>query len=231
MDTRADLEIAIVIPCHNEEKTLSYVLQEAQRGLELCGVSGEIIVVDNASLDRSSEIARHHRARVVRVEKRGYGSALHGGILESKARHVCYADADGSYNFLELKHLYGEIQKSSVDFVLGSRLNGAIEKGAMPSLHRWFGTPVLSWLIFLIHKIRVSDCNSGMRMFRRSIYPNLKLKSSGMEYASEMLVAVAREKISYSEIPISYRKDRRNKKSHLRPWRDGIRHLRIILGH
>ena len=222
--------ITIVIPCLNEEETIDAAVREGLEGIRKSGLPGEVIIADNGSTDASVLIATRAGGRVVNVKERGYGSALHFGILNARYSITVFGDADMSYPFIELPKLVKPIIDGRSDFVLGSRLCGTIEKNAMPTLNRYIGTPVLSWLIRFLYNLPISDCNSGMRAFRTSIYRSLKLVCPGMEYASEMIIRVAEEKYKYSEVPIGFRKDLRNRAPHLHRWRDGWRHLRFILG-
>lgn len=224
------LQLSIVIPCLNESETIAACVKEALEGLRLTGLSGEVLIADNGSTDNSQQIATHCGARVVNVRDRGYGAALNGGIQAAFGEIVVFGDADMSYPFLEIPKLIQPLLSGEADFVLGSRLKGTIEKRAMPKLNRYIGTPILTFLIRLIYRLPMSDCNSGMRAFRRSIYPSLNLRCPGMEYASEMVISIAMQKVKYAEVPIGFRKDRRSRPPHLKRWRDGWRHLRFILG-
>ena len=222
--------ISVVIPCLNESQTIGIAVQEAFEGIRLAGMQGEVIVADNGSTDGSPDIAVGFGARVVHVDRRGYGAALHNGILHSQSDFVVFADADLSYPFLEIKKLISPLLDSNVDIVLGSRLLGSIQSDAMPLLNRFLGTPILSFLIRKLYRLPCSDCNSGMRSLRRSKYDQLSLRCPGMEYASEMLIRASQENFRYVEVSISFKKDQRGKPPHLRRWRDGWRHLRFILG-
>lgn len=224
------LPVSIVIPCLNERETIALCIEEAFRGLLVAGVKGEVIVADNGSIDGSQEIAEQHGARVVLIKEKGYGAALDGGINAASGEIIVFGDADMSYPFDEVGQILTPLLEGSYEFVVGSRLAGNIQKGAMPFLNRHLGTPVLTYLIRLIYRIEITDCNSGMRAFFKNIYPKLNLRCSGMEYASEMLIQVARKNIPYAEVPITFRKDLRSRPPHLKRWRDGWRHLRFILG-
>jgi glycosyltransferase involved in cell wall biosynthesis len=222
--------VSVVIPCLNEAETIGAAVAEAREGIRLSGMSGEVIVADNGSTDESVHISEKAGARVVQVLTKGYGAALHYGVLSAKYSYTTFADADLSYPFLEIPNLLRPLVEGRADFVLGSRLKGTIEPGAMPTLNRHIGTPILSALIRLLYRLPITDCNSGMRAFRTEIYRRLELYCPGMEYASEMIVRIAEEKVRYAEVPIQFRRDRRNRAPHLRRWRDGWRHLRFILG-
>ena len=221
--------ISVVIPCLNESETIRAAIQNASTGAKKLGFPYEVIVVDNGSRDHSAEIALIAGARIVNETQKGYGSALNAGIRAANFSWVIFADADLSYPFEDLDRLVKPLEANQADFVLGSRIGGTIDRGAMPFLNRYLGTPVLSWLIFALHGLRTSDCNSGMRALRADQYESLKLKSSGMEYASEMLIQVARLRLRYQEVSIHYRKDGRSGPTHLRRFQDGFRHLRRIL--
>lgn len=222
--------ISVVIPCLNERATLTRAISDAQIGLNQLGLPSEIIVADNGSTDGSQGLAEQAGARVLEVAYRGYGSALHHGILAAKFSYVVFADADLSYPFQELNKLVTPLINNEADFVLGSRLAGVIHPEAMPLLNRYLGTPILSFLIRRLYGIPASDCNSGMRAILRDRHEELNLRCPGMEYASEMLIRVGQKNLRYTEVPISFYKDQRGRSPHLRRWRDGWRHLRFILG-
>jgi glycosyltransferase involved in cell wall biosynthesis len=188
-----------------------------------------VIVADNGSTDESRAIARGAGARVIDVPELGYGAALRHGIDAAQFEYVVFADADMSYPFTFAAKLLGPLDRGDADLVLGSRLRGSIEPKAMPFLNRHLGTPVLSFFIRVLFKLPTSDCNSGMRAIRKSVYEKLRLRSPGMEFASEMLVKVGQMKFRYAEVPIAFRRDARTRPPHLRRWRDGWRHLRFIL--
>ena len=225
-----DFTVSIVIPCLNESETIALCVEEAFKGLISAGVIGEVLIADNGSVDGSQEIAKQLGARVVTIKEKGYGAALNGGIHAANGTVIVFGDADMSYPFSAVRELLAPLREGKSEFVLGSRLDGNIQKGAMPFLNRYFGTPVLTFLIRFIYRLPVTDCNSGMRAFFKTIYPKLNLQCPGMEYASEMLIQVARKNITYSEVPINFRKDLRTRPPHLKRWRDGWRHLRFILG-
>ena len=224
------LKISFVIPCLNEEKTIKEVINKASNaGRNYIGKSFELIITDNGSTDRSVEIIKRTRkARLIKVPIRGYGAALHWGILKAKAEYIFYADADLSYSFSELKNFL-PLLENKPDLILGSRIKGKIQKEAMPFLNRYVGTPILSFLIRVFYGIPTTDCNSGMRMIKRSFYKKLKMKNSGMEWASELIIRTALHNGIYKETPIIFLKDKREKSPHLLRWSDGWRHLKTII--
>lgn len=220
---------SVVIPCLNEAPSLQGCLIEIRQAADALNLPYEIVVADNNSTDDSARIAREYGARVVSVAKRGYGSALHAGILAARGQVVVFADADGSYPFCELARFLTPVLNNQADMVLGNRLNNTLQKDAMPWLNRWFGTPFLSFVLRTLYPIPVYDCNGGMRAVKRSLYEELSLKQPGMEFASEMLLRAGKKNWRYVEIPISLRPAHPSHKAHLRPFRDGFRHLFTLL--
>jgi len=189
----------------------------------------EVIVADNGSTDGSLKIIKKiKQVRLINVPVKGYGAALHWGILASRGEYVCFADADLSYPFSNLSKFKAPLKRNP-DLLLGSRLTGTIQKGAMPALHRYIGTPVLTILIRLLYGIPATDCNSGMRVVKRSFYSRLNMRNSGMEWASELLLKTALKNGKYLEVPIRFNRDQRNRPPHLSRWSDGWRHLKAIL--
>jgi glycosyltransferase involved in cell wall biosynthesis len=221
--------LSIVIPCLNEQTTISRAIKDAQKyAQQNFPKDHEIIVSDNGSTDKTPSILKRFKTvRVIQVPVRGYGAALHWGVTNAKGEYVLFADADLSYPFSNLSKLKPFL-KQNPDLLLGSRLKGNIQKGAMPFLHRYLGTPVLTLLIRWIYKIPTSDCNSGMRIVKRSFYKKLNMRNSGMEWASELLLKTALKKGKYIETPIDFKKDKRGKAPHLSTWADGWRHLKSI---
>jgi glycosyltransferase involved in cell wall biosynthesis len=222
------LLVSVVLPCLNEAETLERCVRRARETLAASGLAGEVIVADNGSTDGSQEIARRAGARVVDVPERGYGAALLGGIAAAEGRHVVMGDADDSYDFGEVPAFVAKLEEGN-DLVMGSRFRGRIEPGAMPFLHRWLGNPVLSFLGRLFFRVPTSDFHCGIRAFRREALDRLGLKTTGMEFASEMVVKAALFHLRIAEIPVTLRKDGRSRPPHLRTWRDGWRHLRFLL--
>ena len=223
-----DLELTILMPCLNEAATLGACVDAAQLALRELGVPGEVVVADNGSSDGSRDIAALHGARVVAVPDRGYGAALLAGIEGARGRYVVMGDADLSYDFAESGR-YLEKLRDGYDLVMGNRFDGAIQRGAMPTLHRYLGNPVLSGLGRLFFGSPVGDFHSGMRGFRRAAIIELRLRTTGMEFASEMIVRASLAKLRIGEVPTTLRPDRRGRPPHLRTWRDGWRHLRFLL--
>jgi len=221
------IELSIVIPCLNEEKTLPIVINKCFNTLKRLGINGEVIVADNGSTDNSVQIAESLGARVVHVEQRGYGNALIGGMSAARGKYIIIGDADDSYNFEEIDDFVKHIREDH-DIVIGTRLKGNIEKGAMPFLHRYLGTPVLTFVLNRLFKPGISDCNCGMRSLTKDSFDRLKLESPGMEFASEMMIKAGLLKMRIKEIPITFYKDKRDKCPHLNTWRDGWRHLKFM---
>lgn len=224
-----NIEVSFVIPCLNEEKTLKMAIDFCLEAIVTLGTKCEIIVADNGSNDRSIEIAQSLGARVVSVIEKGYGSALIGGIKQSFGKYIVMGDADATYDFREAVEFIKLLRNNDADLVMGSRLKGNIEKGAMPFLHRYLGTPVLSFLIRGFFQLKISDCNCGMRAFTRDAFNKMDLISSGMEFASEMLIKSGILNLTVKEVKCSLYKDQRDRAPHLKTWRDGWRHLKFVL--
>ncbi|KAA5544528.1 glycosyltransferase family 2 protein [Roseiconus nitratireducens] len=226
------IELSVVMPCLNEADTVATCVQKAVRAMQEKGVVGEVVVADNGSTDGSQELAAEHGARVVPVTERGYGAALMNGIEASRGRFVLMGDADDSYDFLEIPKFVDALRQGS-DLVQGCRLprgGGHVMPGAMPFLHRWFGNPVLSWLVRLMFRIPINDVYCGMRGFTRKHYDRLDLRSPGMEFATEMIIKSGLYGASMSQVPITLHPDGRKEHGpHLRTFRDGWRTLRLFL--
>jgi len=225
------LDLSIVMPCLNEAETLGTCITKAKIGIEKLGIAAEIIVADNGSTDGSREIAESMGARVVKVPGKGYGNALRGGIEAAQGRWIIMGDADDSYDFSDLAP-FAEKLSQGYDLVMGCRLpkgGGTIMPGAMPLKHRWLGNPVLSFLGRFFFKGAVTDFHCGLRGFTKEAYQQLGLRTTGMEFASEMVVKCSLRAMKIAEVPITLYKDGRSRPSHLRSWRDGWRHLRFML--
>jgi glycosyltransferase involved in cell wall biosynthesis len=227
-DLSTTVEVSIILPCLNEEQAVGQVIDEAWRGLENADVEGEIVVVDNGSTDRSAAIADDHGARVVHESRRGYGSAYLRGLAEAKGDIIVMADADGTYPLDDLRPFIDAIRAGD-DMVLGSRFQGKIHRGAMPWAHRWIGNPVLTTILNVFFGVKVSDAHCGLRAISREAVPVLHLQSTGMEFASEMILKAAKRGLKVGDIPIEYRP--RVGESKLNTFRDGWRHLRFMLIH
>jgi len=216
------------MPCLNEAETLAACITKAQGYLRRSGVIGEVLIADNGSTDGSQQIASDLGARVVEITQTGYGNALLGGIEAAHGTFVIMGDADDSYDFSALDNFVAGL-RAGHDLVMGNRFRGGIEPGAMPALHRYLGNPVLSRIGRLFFKSGVGDFHCGLRGFRRSAIRGLNLKTTGMEFASELVVKAALAGLSVTEVPTRLAKDGRTRPPHLRSWRDGWRHLRFLL--
>jgi glycosyltransferase involved in cell wall biosynthesis len=223
-----DLDLSVVMPCLNERLTLGTCIGKALDTIHRLGIRGEVIVADNGSTDGSQEIAETLGARVVPIEARGYGSALRGGIAAARGRYVIMGDSDDSYDFTQLGDFIAKLNEG-FDLVMGNRFMGEIRPGAMPFLHRFLGNPGLSWLGRLFFDCPVGDFQCGLRGFRRDSIERLDLKTTGMEFSTEMVVKATLFKLRIAEIPTTLSPDGRNRPPHLRTWRDGWRYLRFLL--
>jgi glycosyltransferase involved in cell wall biosynthesis len=221
-------ELTIVMPCLNEAETLAICVDKARTALAENGINGEVIVADNGSTDGSQEIARTHGARVVDVPIRGYGAALAAGIAAAKTPYVLMGDADDSYEFGHVPRYLAELRKGA-GLVMGNRFAGGIAPGAMPFLHRYLGNPVLSLLGRVLFRTPIGDFHCGLRAFSKDAYERMELRTTGMEFASEMVVKASLLGIKTEEVPTTLKPDGRSRAPHLRTWRDGWRHLRFLL--
>lgn len=223
-----DRAATLVLPCLDEAATLPALLAEARAALDADDVPWTILVADNGSTDGSVDIALAAGAEVVHVATRGYGAAVDGGLRAARTRWAVYADADGTYRPADAVALRRRAEETGADLVLGARLAG-VEAGAMPWLHHRLGTPILSLLIRWLHGARISDCNSGIRCVRTEAYAGWDVRSSGMEYASALLIRAAVAGARVVEVPVTLRRGPASRQPHLRTWRDGMRHLLVIL--
>lgn len=224
----SNIELSVVMPCLNEELTLATCINKAKAFFEHYQVRGEIIIADNGSSDRSVAIAVAEGARVVPVREKGYGSALMGGIQAAQGTYVIMGDADDSYDFSELT-LFLERLRAGEQLVMGNRFKGGIKPDAMPFLHKYLGNPVLSFIGRLFFKSNIGDFHCGLRGFNREAIVALNLKTTGMEFASEMIVKASLKQLRIAEVPTILHPDGRNRPPHLRTWRDGWRHLIFLL--
>jgi glycosyltransferase involved in cell wall biosynthesis len=224
----AEIELTILMPCLNEAETLAVCIEKAQAFLSRSGVSGEVLIADNGSTDGSQEIARRLGARVEPVAQKGYGAALLGGIAAARGRYIVMGDADDSYDFSHLDS-YLERLRAGAELVMGNRFQGGIGPGAMPPLHKYLGNPVLSFIGRLFFRIPVGDFHCGLRAFDAAAIRRLGLQTTGMEFASEMVVRAALAGLRIEETPTTLQKDGRSRPPHLKTWRDGWRHLKFLL--
>ncbi len=220
------IELSIVMPCLNEAETLAACIRKAHQGA--VGLAYEIIVADNGSTDGSQEIARREGARVVDVPVRGYGAALRAGFEAAQGKYILMGDSDDSYDFSHLMPFVEKLREG-YQLVMGTRMKGEIRPGAMPFLHQYVGNPVLTFLGNLFFGCGLSDFHCGLRAFDRQAVLNLNLKTDGMEFASEMVIKATLANLTRTEIPITLYPDGRSRPPHLRTWRDGWRHLRVLL--
>jgi glycosyltransferase involved in cell wall biosynthesis len=219
--------VSVVIPCLNEEASIQRCVTEARRALEGEGWDGEVIVADNGSDDRSAELAREAGALVVHESRRGYGSAYRAGFAAAQGDYIVMADADLTYDLGDIPRFVSKLDEGA-DLVMGDRMKG-IQPGAMPLLHRYIGNPVLTGILNLFFRTGVRDAHCGMRAVRRAALPRLDLRTTGMEFASEMVIRAGKERLAIEEIPIHYHP--REGESKLSSFRDGWRHLRFLLVH
>lgn len=227
-DAEPDLELTVVMPCLNEAETLEVCIAKAMKCLEDNNITGEVLIADNGSTDGSQDIARRLGARVVEVSARGYGSALRGGIAAARGRYVIMADADDSYDFSALMPFVEKLREG-YELVMGNRFLGGIAPGAMPPLHRYLGNPVLTALGRLFFRSPCGDFHCGLRGFDKTAIDRLQLQTTGMEFASEMVVKSTLLGLRMAEVPTTLSPDGRSRAPHLRSWRDGWRHLRFLL--
>jgi glycosyltransferase involved in cell wall biosynthesis len=224
----AELELTIVMPCLDEAETLEICIEKALGSLRENGIAGEVLIADNGSTDGSQDIARRLGARVVDIDVRGYGAALQGGIKAARGRYVIMGDADDSYDFSNLMPFVEKLREG-YELVMGNRFRGGVAPGAMPPLHRYLGNPVLTWVGRLFFRSECKDFHCGLRGFSREASLRLGLQTTGMEFASEMVVKATLMGQKITEVPTTLSPDGRSRAPHLRSWRDGWRHLRFLL--
>jgi glycosyltransferase involved in cell wall biosynthesis len=225
------VELSIIMPCLNEGETLARCIQTARLGIQRAGVHGEIVVADNGSTDGSPAIAEKSGARVVPVTEKGYGSALRGGVHAALGKWILMGDADDSYDFSEADRFVKKFREG-FELVMGCRLpsgGGTILPGAMPWKNRWLGNPVLSFIGRFFFNCPARDFHCGLRGFTRAAFEKMELKTTGMEFASEMVIKSTFKRLKIAEVPVTLRPDGRSRPPHLKPWRDGWRHLRFML--
>ncbi|MGH2947792.1 MAG: glycosyltransferase family 2 protein [Solirubrobacteraceae bacterium] len=222
-----DLLVTVVIPCLNEEENIETCVRRAREAMDRAAIAGEVVVADNASEDRSAELAAGAGARVVSEPRRGYGSAYLAGFAAARGRYIVMADADLTYDFSEIPRFVEHLD-AGAQLVMGDRMDN-IHPGAMPWLHRYVGNPVLTGILNFFFRTGVNDAHCGMRAVRRDVLPQLDLRTTGMEFASEMVIRASKEKLDIREFPIEYHP--RGGESKLSSFRDGWRHLRFLLVH
>lgn len=225
------MEVTILMPCLNEAETLADCIAAAQRGLSKAGVEGEILIADNGSTDGSQDIARKLGARVVDVPEKGYGNALRTGMEAAHGRFLIMGDSDRSYDFAEIKPFVEKL-RAGADLVMGCRMpagGGKIIPGAMPWKHRWIGNPALTFIGRLLFRCPAHDFHCGLRALSKEAFNKMDLRTTGMEFASEMVIKASLRGLRIEEVPITLHKDGRSRPPHLRSWRDGWRHLRFML--
>ena len=224
----AALELTILMPCLNEALTVEACVRKARGYLERSGIAGEVLIADNGSTDGSQALAEAAGARVVRIAQKGYGAALIGGIAAARGRYVIMGDADDSYDFTDLDGFVDGLRRG-FKLVMGNRFRGGIAPGAMPPLNRYLGNPALSFIGRLLFGAEVGDFHCGIRGFDREAMLELGLRAPGMEFASEMVVKAALARLPITEVPATLNPDGRDRPPHLRPWRDGWRHLTFMM--
>lgn len=222
---KESIEITILFPCLNEEETIGECIEEAWEFLNKEHITGEILVVDNGSTDRSAELASAHQARVVTEDIRGYGSALRRGIREARGAYIIMADADMSYPLKESGFIYRRLKCGS-QMVIGNRFNRNMEEYAMKWLHQYIGVPFLSWIGRKRYGVEIKDFHCGMRGIQKSAYEPDDFRADGMEFATEMIAVAKSKGHRIGEADLSFRRDKRSGCSHLRSIRDGLRHLK-----
>ena len=228
MHVEEPIEVSVVLPCLNEERTLAGCIETIKKAFACSGLVGEVLVADNGSTDRSTDIALQCGARLVTVREPGYGNALRGGIEAAVGMYVVFGDSDGSYDFMDVPRFVEKLREGD-ELVMGNRFAGRIHDGAMPWLHRYVGNPVLSGIGRWLFRIRVGDLHCGLRGFSKAAYTKMELHSTGMEFASELVIKAAIQGWRISELPVELRPDGRDRRPHLRTWHDGWRHLRFMI--
>lgn len=222
------MKLTILMPCLNEAETLAICINKAKSWIESSGVDAEILIADNGSTDGSQNIAVSLGARVVQVKQKGYGSALYHGCIASNGKYIIMGDSDDSYDFSKLDAFVNKLD-NGFDLVMGNRFLGGISEGAMPWKNRYIGNPVLTWVGRTLFACPAKDFHCGLRGFRREAFDRMDLRTTGMEFASEMVIKANIFGMSIAEVPTTLSKDGRSRPPHLRPWRDGWRHLRFML--
>lgn len=222
------MKLTILMPCLNEAETLEICIKKANAWIQNSEISAEVVVADNGSIDGSQRIAADNGARVVDVPQRGYGSALYYGAIAAKGEYIIMGDSDDSYDFSNLDAFVEKLDQG-FDLVMGNRFLGGIETGAMPWKNRYIGNPILTWVGRTLFKCPAKDFHCGLRGFAKDAFMRMDLRTTGMEFASEMVIKANLFGMKIAEVPTTLSKDGRSRPPHLRPWRDGWRHLRFML--
>ena len=221
------MKISIVMPCLNEAETLGICIQKANSWIAKSGLACEVIVADNGSTDGSQDIAKANGAKVVHVSARGYGSALYAGCMAAQGEWIVMGDSDDSYDFSNLDAFVVKLNEG-YDLVMGNRFLGGIKPGAMPWKNRYIGNPILSWVGRVLFRCEAQDFHCGLRAFTKKAFQAMDLRTTGMEFASEMVIKANIFNMRVTEVPTTLSPDGRSRPPHLRPWRDGWRHLRFM---
>jgi glycosyltransferase involved in cell wall biosynthesis len=222
------MQLTILMPCLNEAETLALCINKANTWASHSGIQTEVLIADNGSTDGSQAIAASLGARVIPVQQRGYGSALSHGCMAAKGEWIIMGDSDDSYDFSNLDPFIQQLREG-FDLVMGNRFLGGIVPGAMPWKNRYIGNPILTWVGRLLFKCPAKDFHCGLRGFRKDAFLRMDLRTTGMEFASEMVIKANLFGMCITEVPTTLSKDGRSRPPHLRPWRDGWRHLRFML--
>jgi glycosyltransferase involved in cell wall biosynthesis len=222
------IELSIVMPCLNEAETLERCIRKATDYLQRSGIAGEVVIGDNGSTDSSQQIAQRCGARVVKIPLRGYGAALYGATLAARGKYIVMGDCDDSYDFSHLDPFIEKLRRG-YDLVMGNRFLGGIQPGAMPWKNRYFGNPILSTIGRVLFRCPAHDFHCGLRGFSKDAFARMDLRTTGMEFASEMVIKATLNRMKIAEVPTTLSRDGRSRPPHLRPWRDGWRHLRFML--
>ena len=226
--TAQPVELTVLMPCLDEAETLEICISKALKSIEEMGIAGEVLIADNGSTDGSQELATKCGARVINAPLRGYGGALQAGIAAAKGRYIIMGDADDSYDFSSLQQFVEKLREGN-ELVMGNRFKGGIKPGAMPPLHKYLGNPVLSFIGRLFFPSEIGDFHCGLRGFSKEAAGRMGLQTTGMEFASEMVVKATLQKMKVKEVATTLSPDGRSRPPHLRSWRDGWRHLRFLL--
>lgn len=225
---KESIEFSVVMPCLNEVRTVGLCVTTALQTMERLGIRGEVVISDNGSTDGSVELAKSRGARVVHAEHLGYGSALKVGCAAARGRFIIMGDSDGAHNYADMGP-FVERLRDGCELVIGNRFGGQILPGAMSWKNRYIGNPLLSWILRTLFRTKVSDAHCGLRGFTKDAFQRMDLRTNGMEFASEMVIKAAKLDIRTTEVPITLHPDGRGRRPHLRPFRDGWRHMKLML--